>query len=225
MVSTSAFRETLVLILFGIVLVPIAAKRAHDAPGYWQTFSREISSLASYGSSADETTLWTSSLAMSLNDTIAYPPAPPPSTRSQRKSAEQQKQQHLPRHARAKQDAAKPVLAVQRSASRSSSGAPEVERAATTIRFQMATSEQETGVETVTARPSRESAAAAARSTPAPAPAPRTAASTSSSASAEPAAVAEPPTIAKESEASKGRWTLIWMCSAIAAVAVFMSSC
>lgn len=223
MVSTSAFRETLVLILFGIVLVPIAAKRAHDAPGYWQTFSREISSLASYGSSADETTLWTLSLAMSLNDTIAYPPAAPPSTPSQRRSAEQQKQQHLPRHARVKKDAARPAPAVQRSASSSSSGAPEVERAATTIRFQVATSEQEAGVETVTARPSRESAAAAARSTPAPAPAPRTAAS--ASASAEPAAVAEPPTIAKESEASKGRWTLIWMCSAIAAVAVFMSSC
>lgn len=195
MVSSSAFRETFVLILFGIVLVPIAAKRAHDAPGYWQTFSREISSFASYSSSSDETMLWTSSLAMSLNDTIAYSP--------QRRSAEQRQQQHT----RSKQDSASPVVR------HATSSASEAEKAPMTIRFQMATSEQETSVETATTMAPGESVARAT-----PAPAPRTAAS------AEPV-TAEPPTTAKESDASKGRWTLIWMCSAIAAVAAFMSSC
>lgn len=39
MVPTSALRETIVLIIFGIVLVPIAAKRAQDAPGYWKAFA------------------------------------------------------------------------------------------------------------------------------------------------------------------------------------------
>lgn len=39
MVSTSALRETIVLIIFGIILVPIAAKRAQDAPGYWKAFA------------------------------------------------------------------------------------------------------------------------------------------------------------------------------------------
>lgn len=195
MFSTPAFRETFVLILFGIILVPIAAKRAHDAPGYWQTFPKELSSLASY-SNTDETALWTSSLAMSLNDTIAYPRL--------RKSAKQP----LPRHARPRQDASTSVVQY------AASSAPEAERAPLTIRFQIATFEQEAGVEMVTIKSPGDSAMA----TPAPVPAPRT------TALAEPM-TAEPPTIAKESEASKGRWTLIWMCSAITAVAVFMSSC
>lgn len=46
MFPSSALRETVVLIIFGIVLVPIAAKRAQDTPGYWQTFSKELSSLS-----------------------------------------------------------------------------------------------------------------------------------------------------------------------------------
>jgi hypothetical protein len=39
MVPISAIRETIVLVIFGIVLVPIAAKRAQDAPGYWRAFA------------------------------------------------------------------------------------------------------------------------------------------------------------------------------------------
>ena len=39
MIPTSALRETIVLVIFGIVLVPIAAKRAQDAPGYWKAFA------------------------------------------------------------------------------------------------------------------------------------------------------------------------------------------
>lgn len=46
MFPSSALRETITLIIFGVVLVPIAAKRAQDAPGYWQTFSKELSSLS-----------------------------------------------------------------------------------------------------------------------------------------------------------------------------------
>lgn len=191
MVSTTAFRETLVLILFGIILVPIAAKRAQDAPGYWQTFSKELSSIAAYGSSPD-TELCGANLALSLNDTIAYRP--------QRTSVVGRS---IPNHTRSKQDAASSVQ-------RAPSSAPQTERAPLTIRFQVAASEQETGATTM--RVPSEVAAAT--------PAPRIVAATV----AEPS-TPEPPAIAKESEASKGRWTLIWMCSAIAAVAVFMSSC
>lgn len=39
MVPISTLRETIVLVIFGIVLVPIAAKRAQDAPGYWKAFA------------------------------------------------------------------------------------------------------------------------------------------------------------------------------------------
>jgi hypothetical protein len=39
MVLRSTLRETVVLVIFGIVLVPIAAKRAQDAPGYWKAFA------------------------------------------------------------------------------------------------------------------------------------------------------------------------------------------
>lgn len=191
MVSTTAFRETFVLILFGIVLVPIAAKRAQDAPGYWQTFSKELSSIAAYSGSPD-TELCGANLALSLNDTIAYrPQRTPVAGRS------------IPNHARPKQDAASSVQ-------RTPSSAPQTERAPLTIRFHVAASDQETGATTKSA-PNEVAAAT---------PAPRIIAATV----AEPS-TSEPPVIAKESEASKGRWTLIWMCSAIAAVAVFMSSC
>lgn len=191
MVSTTAFRETLVLILFGIILVPIAAKRAQDAPGYWQTFSKELSSIAAYSTSPD-TELWGVNLALSLNDTISYRPQRTPAVG-----------RPIPNHTRPKQDAASSVQ-------RAPSSAPQTERVPLTIRFQVAATEQEAG--TTTTRAPGDVAVA----TPAPAP--------TIVAAAEPL-TPETPTIAKESEASKGRWTLIWMCSAIAAVAIFMSSC
>lgn len=46
MVPISTLRETIVLVIFGIVLVPIAAKRAQDAPGYWKAFAANAQSLA-----------------------------------------------------------------------------------------------------------------------------------------------------------------------------------
>lgn len=64
MVPTSALRETIVLIIFGIVLVPIAAKRAQDAPGYWQTFSTKA------GQSLRPS--WGSKLAIIVNETLTY---------------------------------------------------------------------------------------------------------------------------------------------------------
>ncbi|KUI67297.1 hypothetical protein VM1G_02713 [Cytospora mali] len=70
MIPTSALRETVVLIIFGIVLVPIAAKRAQDAPGYWQTFSsttKPEQSLAYRGEP-----LWSSRLALMVNETLTY---------------------------------------------------------------------------------------------------------------------------------------------------------
>lgn len=39
MVPISSLRETIVLVIFGVALVPIAAKRAQDAPGYWKAFA------------------------------------------------------------------------------------------------------------------------------------------------------------------------------------------
>lgn len=64
MVPTSALRETIVLIIFGIVLVPIAAKRAQDAPGYWQTFSTKAEQSL--------TPSWGSTLAIIVNETLTY---------------------------------------------------------------------------------------------------------------------------------------------------------
>ncbi|ROW11471.1 hypothetical protein VMCG_01167 [Cytospora schulzeri] len=64
MVPTSALRETIVLIIFGIVLVPIAAKRAQDAPGYWQTFSTKAEQSL--------TPSWSSKLAIIVNETLTY---------------------------------------------------------------------------------------------------------------------------------------------------------
>ncbi|KAG8169545.1 hypothetical protein KVR01_000290 [Diaporthe batatas] len=46
MVPVSTLRETLFLVIFGIVLVPIAAKRAQDAPGYWKAFAGNAQALA-----------------------------------------------------------------------------------------------------------------------------------------------------------------------------------
>lgn len=212
MVSTTAFRETFVLILFGIVLVPIAAKRAHDARGYWQTFSKEISSsFASYGN-PDETFLWTSSLEWALNDTISIP------TTQQRRIAEHQPPSHASRPEQ--RAAARKSSTTEQTAS----SAPEGERAPFTIRFQVSTSDQEARrVAAETTTTTRPAGAPVATATPAPderTPGARTLATKA----AQPAST-EPEIVAKESEASRGRWTLIWMCSAITAVAVFMSSC
>lgn len=221
MIPTSAFRETLILILFGIVLVPIAAKRAQDAPGYWQTFSKELSSLAampSYRTAAGE-----------------HPPLwGPPRNDTAGEQYQQQYQQHqqiacppggcgpkreMTRPGRhAKGPAPEPVRAA---------GAPKRTRNPLTVRFRVATSEQESGVGSTTAttggsgeaQSQSQSQIHAATATPAPAPAPVPVVESSSS----PAEA--PVTNVKESDASRGRWTLIWAGSAIAAVAVFFSSC
>ncbi|KAK7745006.1 hypothetical protein SLS53_003241 [Cytospora paraplurivora] len=77
MVPAAALRETIVLIIFGIVLVPIAAKRAQDAPGYWQTFSSSRAGQQSLAYGVDDLP-WSSKLARMVNETLTYaiPAAP-----------------------------------------------------------------------------------------------------------------------------------------------------
>lgn len=198
MIPTSAFRETLILILFGIILVPIAAKRAQDAPGYWQTFSKELSSLAykttTTTTAGNELPLWSAL----LNDTVAY--RAQPSADQIVWSSQQQ---------RAKKD---PKPNSVHAASNAQTRTP------LTIRFRVATSEQEAGVEaTATTGGSGEAQARAQTHAAIATPAPQAVLSPSS---------AEPPVVnVKQSEASRGRWTLIWAGSAIAAVAAFFASC
>lgn len=184
MIPTPALRETIILIIFGIVLVPIAAKRAQYAPIRWPTFAAELSSLAA---SRDDTSLpsWggAGGLTPRMNETVAL--------RQQQRQPRGEKQQQ-------QGEAFSPYAT--NSAARTETSAP------LTIRFQIATRERADAIITATAAGSSEAAATA---TVAPAA----------------AAAAAPPAVVKASEASKGRWTLIWMCSAIAAVAVFMSSC
>ncbi|KAI3397593.1 hypothetical protein diail_10565 [Diaporthe ilicicola] len=60
MVPTSALRETIVLVIFGIILVPIAAKRAQDAPGYWKAFTANTQQSLAY----HDRNPWTSALML-----------------------------------------------------------------------------------------------------------------------------------------------------------------
>lgn len=71
MVPASALRETVILIIFGIVLVPIAAKRAQDAPGYWQTFSASRAGRQPPACAVDHLP-WSSRLARMVDETLTY---------------------------------------------------------------------------------------------------------------------------------------------------------
>lgn len=245
MIPTSAFRETLILILFGIVLVPIAAKRAQDAPGYWQTFSKELSSLASY----DESPLWVASAGRAPlrlaprrntnnnndnddidnnNETIAYRQQPLPSRDCEVGDEEGELTLHGHRHPRRWQDVSSSSSAA------GSSTRHAAEKAAgsgllTTIRFQQiaTAAAEETGVDATTTTTTTTTAAAAWWSSGAAVAtiAPRAASPSPDEQECQHQQQQLPSIAAKASEASKGRWTLIWMGSAIAAVAVFMSSC
>lgn len=173
MIPTSAVRETLILIIFGIILVPIAAKRAQDARGYWQTFQ--------------------------LHDLATSTPPPPaydpllvtPSLRHD--GVMKMAANVMP----AQNETLPAVFAT--------SSAPRAEtRMGLTIHFGSATA---AGEPMATAEPR------GPLSPPQqPQQFPRREAE-------------ELPIAAKASNASRGRWTLIWMGSAIAAVAVFMSLC
>ncbi|KAL1883203.1 hypothetical protein Daus18300_000261 [Diaporthe australafricana] len=60
MVPTPALRETIILVIFGIILVPIAAKRAQDAPGYWKAFNANTHQSLLYNNRQS----WTSALML-----------------------------------------------------------------------------------------------------------------------------------------------------------------
>ncbi|KAJ4406501.1 hypothetical protein N0V82_010109 [Gnomoniopsis sp. IMI 355080] len=183
MVPTSAVRETLILILFGIILVPIAAKRAQDARGYWQTFQLQnlATTLPTYDHAAP-LVLAPSIIHNNNNNNNAMAMA-------------QNESSLLP---------AVPVAVVY-----ATSSAPRAETARTglTIHFGSAT------------------AAVAGEATATTAPSLPQKHQQQQHSSAHQEERGELHAAAKMSDASKGRWTLIWMSSAIAAVAVFMSLC
>lgn len=206
MFPPSALRETIILIIFGVVLVPIAAKRAQDAPGYWQTFSKELSSLSydvadrTWGADLamlridehhdDDTTLATGQLynskvgRLQMVDTIGI---------AYRANVVLKPNETIP------------MVYPTRSAPQADT------RAALTIHFHIASAGETTEAPTTTA-----GSCEMPQATPPP--------SSSSSTTGQESAAAETP-VAKASEATKGRWTLIWMGSAITAVAMFMACC
>ncbi|KAF3768901.1 hypothetical protein M406DRAFT_355070 [Cryphonectria parasitica EP155] len=185
MIPTSCLRETIILVIFGIVLVPIAAKRAHHAPpGYGQTFSKELSSLTWYNR---ESALLLSKVPR-VDDPIAYRPSPP---------LAEQAFEH---------NETLSILYATDSAPYTETSAP------LTIRFQISTARDQTAMTTTSSSSTVTGSSGEAMATTAP---------RSASATTQP-----PPAVVKaSSDASRGSWRLIWMGSAIAAVAVFMMSC
>lgn len=202
MFTSSALRETVTLIIFGVVLVPIAAKRAQDTPGYWQTFSKELSSL-SYD--VADPTRGSDLAVLRINDHD--------DTRLAAGQLYDNKVGCLNIAAsRAvggmltspKPNETIPMVYPTRSAPQAGT------RAALTIHFHMASAGETTDAPTT---------AAGSCDTPQATTPP-----SSSSTAGQESAAAETP-VAKASDATKGRWTLIWMGSAITAVAVFMACC
>lgn len=174
MVPTSAIRETLILIFFGIILVPIAAKRAaYDARGYWQAFPlQDLAASPSPVSSSFESLVVVAAAAVMAEVSTQNETLP---------------------------------------AVYATSSAPRAEtRPGLTIRFGHATA---AGEVLSTAAPSVSQQHQHQHQQ-------QTAAQGVVGEMGE-----ELPTVAKVSDASTGRWTLIWMGSAIATVAVLMSLC
>lgn len=184
MIPTSAVRETLILILFGIILVPIAAKRAQDARGYWQTFQLQ-------------------DLATTIPYDYAAPLVLAPSMIHNNNNNNNNNHNHNVNNMA--QNESSLLSAVPAAVGYATSSAPRAETARTglTIRFGSATA-----------------ASGEALATTAPNLLQKQKQQQSAQENTE-----ELPAAAKMSDASKGRWTLIWMGSAIAAVAVFMSLC
>lgn len=194
MIPTSAVRETLILILFGIILVPIAAKRAQDARGYWQTFQLQdlATSLPSDHASAP--------LA------LAAPIIPNTNKYHHNNNA----------MAMAQNETSLPAVPAAAAAVYATSCAPQAEAARTglTIRFGSATTPAAVSeaIPTVAPRLPQERQQRQPQKQQQKQP-------------VQQSKVDQLPAATKMSDASKGRWTLIWMGSAIAAVAVFMSLC
>lgn len=201
-----SLRETLTLILFGIVLVPIAAKRAQDARrGYHYPITATSSTTGNTTEQhlASPLLITTTTTTITIHDntdaTLSEKPIPIAAL------LQQQQQQN---------DTVPTVV----------SSAPP--RSGVTISFGRA------GVSD-----DREPAAAGSLVRATPAPSSRAAAASADGAEvlgggASPTTAAAPALGKVSSDAgeatsgsSKGRWTLIWMASAIAAVAGLMSLC
>lgn len=205
MISTYALRETLILILFGIILVPIAAKRAQDARGYWQTFQQ----LDPFTNNKDLVVATSTTPSPTFTSLVVAAPPPPPIVHC----VVQHNETYFPEIASASSSHAS-------SAPRTLSG--------TTILFGNG------GAAEMTTEDSVAVMATAAPRIPTPTHAslraeaddvqrmelPQTGAVTIKT------TPTQAMTAAQVSDASsKGRWTLIWMASAIATVAGLMSLC
>lgn len=195
MVPTSALRETIVLVIFGIVLVPIAAKRAQDAPGYWKAFAANAQQSLIYHDRQSPNSAFI--LATTCDEAVSASLPTGPYTVGLTKKPQIYNVRPLtsPQH---NETASMDSMAVE---SRKESRGP------LTIRFQMSKSEAaapatvtEVGANTEVAK------------------VPTKAITTETD-------MAPSPTATTTSAANRERWTLIWMGTAIMAVALFMSSC
>lgn len=196
MVPTSALRETIVLIIFGIVLVPIAAKRAQDAPGYWKAFAANAQQSLLYHDRQSPTSALM--LTTACDDTV-YPSFPiEPDTVVGLIKKPQRRNSHSLTWPQRNETTNVDLVAKE---SRAESKGP------LTIRFRMSQSE------------------AAAPATVTEVGANMDAAKVPTSAISTEVDLAASPTATTTSAANRERWTLIWMGTAIAAVALFMSSC
>lgn len=195
MVSTSALRETVILVIFGIVLVPIAAKRAQDAPGYWKAFAANAQQSLLYHDRQPPTSALM--LTTTCDDAVSSSLAIEPYTVVGLTEKRQRCNPHLLTRLQRNKTPSVDSLAIE---SRPESKGP------LTILFRMSKSE------------------AAAHPTTAEVGAQTEAAKVPTAAPAE-MDVAVSPTATTTSAANRERWTLIWMGTAIVAVALFMSSC
>lgn len=195
MVSTSALRETIVLVIFGIVLVPIAAKRAQDAPGYWKAFAANAQQSLLYHDRQPPTSALM--LTTTCDDAVSSSLAIEPYTVVGLTETRQGCNPHLLTGLQRNETPSVDSVAI---GSRPESKGP------LTILFRMSKSE------------------AAAHPTVAEVGAQTEAAKVPTAVPAE-VDVAVSPTATTTSAANRERWTLIWMGTAIVAVALFMSSC
>lgn len=195
MVPIATLRETIVLVIFGIVLVPIAAKRAQDAPGYWKAFAANAQSLAHYDPQPLPPAFV---LSTSCGDAVSSGRPTSPYT------------------------VVGPMEGFERCASHSSTR-PQRNETTSVNPINIGSRLEARGRLTRRMRVSKPNPAARAAMTQTVAEANTAKVSTR----VVPTAVdgAFPPAVPTTSAANRERWTLIWMGTAIAVVAVFMSFC
>lgn len=184
----------MVLVIFGIVLVPIAAKRAQDAPGYWKAFAANAQQSLLYHDRQPPTSALM--LTTTCDDAVSSSLVMEPYT-VVGLTERQRCNPHLLTRLQRNKTQSVDSLAIE---SRPESKGP------LTILFRMSKSE------------------AAAHPTMAEVGAQTEAAKVPTAVPAEMDVVVSP-TATTTSAANRERWTLIWMGTAIVAVALFMSSC